>query len=319
MGTVSRPVAADGMDWYEVRIGPDDLKGWIAAGPDKDWLRIIQDGAIAFHCEGCGAAPALVSITPFGDADITAMAGDEGRDWRWSPDGARLALTVAGGVTSSVVVMNADGSDRREVGPGGYAPSWSPDGSRLAWSRETDLVVTDEELVPTALGLDLRSAGTPFWSPDGGRLAFGAVDCAACPDDEPIVGDPPTAIFTVNVDGSGLRQVAGGNYDNIGSWSPDGGRLSMLRHDLSGEFPTRAFTMSPDGGEPAFLLDGSAIHSAPAWSPDGNFMALATPDGLVLTSGDGADLGVLVPSSDAVIIGEVHWSPSGTDRKSTRL
>jgi Tol biopolymer transport system component len=53
----------------------------------------------------------------------------------WSPDGRRLVyLTSAAGVTYTLAVANADGSDEKTL-PGSYShinPSWSPDGSRIA-------------------------------------------------------------------------------------------------------------------------------------------------------------------------------------------
>lgn len=71
--------------------------------------------------------------------DGERMAGDPA----WSPDGRRLAYTVyyvpqATGeiVDTGVWVMNADGSERRQLGVGRSAfPAWSRDGSRIAYAR----------------------------------------------------------------------------------------------------------------------------------------------------------------------------------------
>jgi Dipeptidyl peptidase IV (DPP IV) N-terminal region/WD40-like Beta Propeller Repeat len=71
--------------------------------------------------------------------DGERIAGDPA----WSPDGRRLAYTLyyvpqATGqiVDTGVWVMNADGSERRQLGVGRSAfPAWSRDGSRIAYAR----------------------------------------------------------------------------------------------------------------------------------------------------------------------------------------
>ena len=310
VGATGNRVSADGMDWYEVGIGPGGLAGWVAAGPGGAWLRLVDDGAVAFQCDGCGVGSALVSVTPFGDSALTTLATEAPQDFHWSPDGTKLVLTVSGEMGSAVEVMDVDGSDRRVIGPGGYGPAWSPDGSRLAWSIGSTLVVTDASRTPVEMDLGLRSAGNPLWSPDGSRLAFGAVHCPECPPDEPIFGDPPTAVYTVAVDGTDLSLLTAGNYDGVSAWSADGTQLAGLRHDLSGEFPTRAFSLPAEGGAQTFLLDGAAVASEPAWSPDGTRLAIATPTGLVILNGDGSDARIVATDSETGIRG-VEWAPSG--------
>ena len=283
----------------------------MAAGPDDRWLRLVDDGAVGFVCEGgCGAA-SLVSVEPSGDAAITAIWDEDSWEWTWSPDGTRIAATFSGGgaVETAIVVMDADGSNRRTLGAG-YAPAWSPDGSRLAWSTGSTLVVTDGNLAPTALDLELRSAGTPMWSPDGASLAFGAIDCSECPVDEPIAGDPPSATWIVGVDGNGLRQLTGGDYSGLVDWSADGATLLFMQYDLSGEFPTRAYTLPVRGGVRAYLEGGGAITGVPSWSPDGRSLLYATPEAIVVAGRDGGAPAVVMPAPEAGLE-SLSWSPGG--------
>lgn len=310
MGATGNQATADAMEWYEVRIGPGELRGWVAAGPNDEWLRLVDDGAIAFVCDGCGPRTAVVSVTPFGDSALTTVVDDSVQDVRWSPDGTRLALTVADESGGSVLVMNADGSNRRVVTDNGYGPAWSPDGSRLAWSSGSTLVVTDADLAPTELELEVRSAGNPLWSPDGSHLVFAAIDCPECPPDEPIFGDPPLSIFSVAADGTDLRRLLGGNYDGVSTWSADGTLLAGVRTDLSGEFPVRAFTLPAEGGEPSFLFDGDGVTGGPAFSPDGSRLAAARADGLVVMNPDGSGEQVVATDAETGIWGVV-WAPSG--------
>lgn len=310
MGSTGNQLTAEGMEWYEVRIGPGDIHGWISSGPDSSWLRLVEDGRVAFACEGCGDRPAVVSVTPFTDQEMITV-GEQLADYRWSPDGSRIAMTISDQTGNSVAVADADGSNRRVLATDAYTPSWSPDGTRLAWATDSGIVVTDADLTPSELDLGpIRSAGTPLWSPDGTRLAFTAIDCPECPADEPIFGDPPIAVYTVGIDGSGLRQLVGDGYWGVVAWAPDGESLAGMRFDLSGEFPTRAFTIDVDGGEPVYLLDGAGVSGPPVWSPDGTQIAVPTTDGLIVLDGNGGNSRTV--ATDAVTgIWEVRWAPSG--------
>ena len=303
--TGARESAAD-MDWYEVRIGPGALQGWVAAGPDDDWLRLVDDGAVTFACSGCGEETTVVSVTPFGDANITTVGSAEREliEWTWSPDGSRLA--AARGVTtlpSRIVVLDGDGSELADLGIGA-SPRWSPDGSRLAWIGDGGLTVTDDELTPAAADLGGLSNGTPYWSPDGTRFAMVA-------NEDPGAIDAPVSLFVVPVSGGEPVRLTEPGYLNGITWSPDGSMIGYSTVDLSGVSPSRAFVIPADGGEPQAVLDGAAVLLPPVWSPAGDSVAFVTPDGLVLAAGDGTNPENLVPTSDEEFIGEVSWSPSG--------
>ena len=295
-----------GMDWYEVRIGPGDLEGWVAAGPDDGWLRLVDDGAVTFACYGCGEETTVVSVTPFGDANITTVGSAEREliEWAWSPDGTRLV--AARGVTtlpSRIVVLDEGGTELADLGIGA-SPTWSPDGERLAWIGDGGLTVTDDELTPSTVDIGELSNGAPYWSPDGTRFAVVA-------NEDPGAIDAPVSLFVVPVSGGEAVRLTEPGYVNGITWSPDGSTLGYTTVDLSGESPSRAFFMPAGGGEPRPLLDGSAVLFPPIWSPAGDAVALVTPEGLALAAGDGTGLSLLVPTASNEIIGEVSWSPSG--------
>lgn len=314
MGAVGEVASAGGMRWYEVAIGIRGIAGWVAGGPDGDWLRLVEDGDVAFRCDGCGAAEErIVAITPLGDANIRPLvSGADLRDWTWSPDGTRLAATIdPDGVNfANVAVLDADGSNLLRLGVG-YSPLWSPDGSRLAWSTGQEIVVTDESLEPVALDLDLLNPSVASWSPDGTRLAITAYECAECTPGEPIVGDVATSIYIINADGGEPVRITDPNYDTPTSWSADGLELSFLRHDLSGEFPPRAFTVPADGGTPSELLSGAAAYGGFLWSPDGGMVTYASQDGIVVQQADGTGDPISIAPPDGNLVTELHWSPSG--------
>lgn len=298
-------------DWVEVRIGPGALTGWVSAGPDRSWLRVVADGAIAFRMSTGGTEDSeagWVLVTPLGDAALNQLAEDDVVEVAWSPDGSTVAMTVAGIDGMAVDVADADGSNRRTVGPGGYGPSWSPDG-RLAWSSAAGIVIADESLTPTVLDTELRNPGKPFWSPDSTRLAILAMDCPECPVDEPIVGDVPGAVYVVDVAIGTTTKLTDPGYYGFGGWSADGTRITFSTIDLSGAQSQQAFAVAVEGGAPVPLLDGGAVHEAPTWSPDGSRLALGTPEGLVVMAGDGSSPSVLLPTNAFVSVGQ--WSPSG--------
>lgn len=140
-------------------------------------------------------------------------------------------------------------------------------------------------------------AFAPAWSFDGSRIAF----------DGPATGRRHE-IFTMNADGSRLRQVTGGcgatrdcESDVWPAWSPDGRRISFLRihgplinkgnkyerivlatrvelmvadADGHGEQALRHWALDPQPGNPAGgPFNGPA--GAPIWSPDGTRIAVA--------------------------------------------
>lgn len=135
--------------------------------------------------------------------------------WRgvWSPNGRELAYTVSKKSGMSVWVMNEDGSHPHQVThltpEEGRAqmPAWHPDSHQLAFQANAispkgkstlwlvDLQTTGaREIAPhTEAFLD----ETPSWFSDGRRVAFQSNRSGRM------------EIWTVNTDGSNLRQVTG--------------------------------------------------------------------------------------------------------------
>jgi TolB protein len=131
----------------------------------------------------------------------------------WSPDGSRIAFEgydlASGGQPPSTVrlyIMNADGTQIREIGPENVqGPAWSPDGSEIAYvDTETGsiMAIRPDENEPRRI---LDAAGLVggvhlvydvAWSPDGSKLAF-----MAGPDSD------DTHIYVVNRDGTGATQL----------------------------------------------------------------------------------------------------------------
>jgi Tol biopolymer transport system component len=91
----------------------------------------------------------------------------------FSSDGKEIALDMSRGsvASSRVIVLNADGSNVRDLGPG-CMPSFSPDGKKIAFTDSGSGVMlmdadgTNREVVD-------REGWSIQYSPDGKHLAYG--------------------------------------------------------------------------------------------------------------------------------------------------
>lgn len=298
MRVLDGPMVADGMDWYEIRIGPGEVTGWIPAGPRRDWLASVEDGTIAGLCDvpECPEGRGYYLATVDGELG-PRIGGEEVSLWAWSPDGSRVALTLGPGeAVNRVIVVNADGSGALEVSADGEPPYWSPDGTRLAWSTGDALWVTDADLVPhEVLRMEPR-IHAPVWSPDGSRIAFGQTG----------------SLWTVHVDGSGLRRVPDSTLGTIYGWAPDGSRLLVAFYGAVEDPPPGTYLVSvADGARTRVFEDAERIGWA-IWSPDGTTLAADTEDGIWIADGDGSNPRLLVPTTtDGDMFVEPRWAPSG--------
>jgi Tol biopolymer transport system component len=96
------------------------------------------DGALTWRDSEFGIAvlePGAARPEPlFPDSDTEPFALD------WSPDGAHLAYAEHVGESTGIVVVDADGGNKRELTDPGVVdtdgvPEWSPDGTELAFVR----------------------------------------------------------------------------------------------------------------------------------------------------------------------------------------
>ena len=111
-----------------------------------------------------------------GALHLISQAGLRGTRPSWSPDGARIAYTVADTAFdfSHVWVMAADGSGARQLTLAeswDSNPTWSPDGTRIAFARTEQDIRYDIYIIPVEGGAEERVTDDPHddmdpnWTP----------------------------------------------------------------------------------------------------------------------------------------------------------
>jgi Tol biopolymer transport system component len=118
-----------------------------------------------------------------------------------------------------------------------------------------------------ALVSNVPNAAAGTWSPDGTRLAFWGKNA-------------PDSLYVVNVDGSGLREIAANLWITTNrrpSWSPDGRHLVISTEtgpDLKDE---RLLVLAVDDAHVVEIavssVDGPLRPLYPTWSPDARWIA----------------------------------------------
>jgi Tol biopolymer transport system component len=226
---------------------------------------------------------------------VVTVPGAFVRDVAPSPDGTRLAFTVAWYPVGSslmdgdIYVANVDGSALRRLTTEDdldEQPAWSPDGTRIAFrtrrSGNTDIwVMGADGTGQVNLMADLFPAAstelTPAWSPDGSRIAYASdIDSFAHP-----------RLWTMRADGGDKRlllasstAVAEPDIDREPSWSPDGSKIAFRRVGAGVAGSDIMVATVATGAVARIAMAG--VQVSPAWSPDGSRIAfVSNHDGLL--------------------------------------
>lgn len=192
----------------------------------------------------------------------------------WSPDGKTI-LYQRDYNGSAIYVVGADGKNPKRLSPTpGFdvTPGWSPDGTKIIYSRLQGFIVPNQ--IPKTEIRVMNKDGSndhiilpesdfsvePRWSVNNQIVFMSHMNDL----------NGPLHIFTMNIDGSNIRQLTndGNNGDPV--WSPDGTQISF-GSDREGYGKLNIFVMNADGSNVRQLtyfnvpIESGDTH----WSPDG--------------------------------------------------
>lgn len=274
-------------DWQIFLVGPDGESRRVGDLQDRCCCpQFSPDGRfVYFTCDDRGsecydlyryepATDALENLLP-DTPDLAPLPDPD-----LSPDGSRIAMTVADGAGYAVAVMPATAN------PGGEAithlsehpytessPRWSPDGRLLAVTagtrgQDTAVFVIDVETGARSVigGSDEFFSGQLAWAPDGRRIAF-AGGCG----DHPAIGVYELATGAIT------WAWEPGLDAHHPVWAPDGAALACLV-DAEGE--TGLCHIDLRTGEVTEYSIGPGNHYCPRFAPDGASLlcVLSGPD-----------------------------------------
>jgi Tol biopolymer transport system component len=139
----------------------------------------------------------------------------------WSPDGSRIAFVSDRTGVPQIWLMNANGSDPRQLtfdpARKDQVPDWSPDGTMIAYATLDPALGSDIWIV-NADGTGQRRVTNDqarqigaAWSPDGTQIAF--------------LNNDDRFVYVINADGTGQHVVRPHGVQFVAAWQPRGRRI----------------------------------------------------------------------------------------------
>jgi Tol biopolymer transport system component len=236
-----------------------------------------------------------------------------------SSGGGVLAFASLKGNDWQIHIMNADGSEQKQVTVGvrgGYEPTWSPDGAKIVFQYGglwiADIVSGELSRIPLSVkdnNLPNEYLVKPSWSADGEWIAF--------LNESGTQGD----IYLIRPDGTDLRRLTDSNNisrDGDLVWSPDGKQLaySVYRDETIVEIYVMDVEDALQGVAVSQQLTDSPAFTwnlVTSWSPDGSRLAFSSDrDGnteIYLMNVDGSN--VVRLTNNLASDTQPDWSPDG--------
>jgi Tol biopolymer transport system component len=318
---------------YTAKLSPGALShtGRTVLQPWEWQFRVRAPHVLFLSGQGNPRVRELWSVAATG-GPLTQITQTEGRvyDYAVAPDGSAIVYTVSNEERGTDLWwVLPDGSNARQLVACGAdicsVPAFAPNGQTVAFSREPAGITPGTPNGPprvwtvdlqsgqgTALYQDSQILGYgPVWSPNGQRLAFfdGSVNSIRMLDIE-----------------TGTEMLVETFMGTVGSWSPDSNAMLFNNLNFEGGQPYSSLVMADFakqaiqpalGNEPNF-----ADYAAPAWAPDGEWVAVALREPSVASPGKQIWLGTVTDGLLALIKsvtadatythGGYRWNPAGT-------
>lgn len=240
-----------------------------------------KNGRIVYALETSPEHFQLFTVQPDGSKRVSIPIALSATHPDWSPDGKRIVFGLEGPTAASIATIAADGTDLRNLTPTGFQgqPSYSPDGRWIVYERDRGQTDNGIWIMRTDGNGTGRLTRNPFkkqnecgcdtdpnFSPDGKRITFVRIK-----QDE-----NQQALFSMNRDGSGLRQLTPYGWDVAikHDWAPDGKLIVLTTNAdfIRANEPANLITIHPDGTGKKQLTRFTSRSTgafAGSFSPDG--------------------------------------------------
>lgn len=196
-----------------------------------------------------------------------------------SPDGTKVVYSVQQGQNLDLVVTDIESGETTRLTETPdvveLQPAWSPDGARIAFMSNRngnfDLFVmnADGSNVQPVVQLPDSDERLGGWSPDGRSLVF----VSETPEEQ--------AIMVVEVESGDVQELTRrAGVEANPTFSPDGKRIAFYSDRGRPGEDLDLYVMDADGSNVRPLKeDPQNMNLFPVWSPDGQWVAYAMPQG----------------------------------------